>query len=295
MESLFTHQDGKFGHIHKTLGGIVLIHYIARFIEFAVYRNIAFVPADTMFLLVHLLLSWSSFIFHLPSIRSVHAPMIWPEFRAHSALFATRSLAAMFVALAGASTPTTRLVNVMATIALADLATKYYKVVATTMRDMPFPDWVTQKTRDRVNLYYSVSQVLATSILLCSPSMERAFFVLFPIQIAAFLMTLVRKRIIGPMTWHVLYAGSLGMNYLHSELARDALPVWFYLGSLLFCVLRFKYRWNKYLLWGVIGVMQIAFQNGIVQSTPLLSAATWIFTRSFSANAPTAPACLTCS
>jgi hypothetical protein len=119
--------------------------------------------------------------------------MIWPEFRAHSVLFATRSLISMILTLKEVSTPLTRLVNVMATIALADLATKVYKVTATTMRDMPFPDWVSQTARDRINFYYSFSQVLATAGLLFSPSMERALFVLFPIQIAAFLMTLVRK------------------------------------------------------------------------------------------------------
>jgi hypothetical protein len=158
----------------------------------------------------------------------------------------------------------TRFLNVIATIALADIATLYYKVAGTTMRDMPFPDWVTKTTRDRVNVYYSVSQVLATSTLLFTPSMERALCVLFPIQIAAFLMTLVRKGIISPLSWHVLYSASLGLNYLHAVLAYDMMPLLFYVSSLVFCVLRFRYRWNKYLLWGLIGSVAYLAQYPIV-------------------------------
>jgi len=290
MESLITYQDGKFGHLHKTFGIVALAHFVHQFVTFFQTRAMAFDERTWMYVAFHLMLSWSSFIFHLPVVRSEKAPMIWPEFRAHSILFATRSIVAMWLTMNGVSTPWTRHTNVMATMALADLATKYYKVTVTTMRDMPFPDWVTQKTRDRVNLYYSVSQVLATAGLLFSPSMERALFVLFPIQIAAFLMTLVRKGMLSPLGWHVLYAAALGLNYLHGALARDNLPVVFYIGSLLFCVLRFRYRWNKYLLWGLIGLAQ----NGILQNM-LWSVSPWISTLSSFANALTARASSTSS
>jgi len=294
MESLVTYQDGKFGHLHKTLGLVSLVHFTLQFGNFFNLGAMQFDNRTWMFLVFHLLLSWSSTIFHLPAIRSVHAPMIWPEFRAHSILFATRSIAAMWMSLEGVSTPLTRFVNVLMTMALADLATIYYKVTVTTMRDMPFPDWVSQTTRDRINLYYSVSQVLATGILLFTPSMERALFILFPIQIAAFLMTLVRKQIISPLSWHVLYAGSLGLNYLHSLLALDNLPVGFYLGCLLFCVMRFRYRWNKYFLWTLIGFTQFVVQNGFAHSM-LMQGAGWTFTLSSFALGQTVPPCLTCS
>jgi len=294
MESLITYQDGKFGHLHKTLGLVSVVHFALQFARFFKFGTMYFDDRTWLFMVFHLLLSWSSIIFHLPAIRSVHAPMIWPEFRAHSILFATRSIAAMWMSLEGVSTPLTRFVNVLMTMALADLATIYYKVTVTTMRDMPFPDWVSQTTRDRINLYYSVSQVLATGILLFTPSMERALFILFPIQIAAFLMTLVRKQIISPLSWHVLYAGSLGLNYLHSLLALDNLPVGFYLGCLLFCVMRFRYRWNKYFLWTLSGVVQVMVQNGFAHSM-LMQGAGWTFTLSSFALGQTVPPCLTCS
>jgi len=276
MESLITHHDGKYGHAHKTLGIISLTHFIARFGEFALYRVMTFDRTAWIFIAVHALLSWSSLIFYLTSFRSAAAPMIWPEFRAHSILFASRSLTAMTLTLSGFSTPLTRYVNVIGTIALADLVTKYYQATNTTMRDMPFPDWVSKQARDRLNLYYSISQVLATAGLLVSPSMERAFFILFPIQIAAFLMTLVRKRMLSPLGWHVLYAVSLGLNYIHGALARDSLPTLFYIASLVFCVLRFRYRVNKYMLWGLIGLAQ----NERLQSTIMSIAQTWIYTLS---------------
>jgi hypothetical protein len=139
-----------------------------------------------------------------------------------------------------------------------------------------------------------VSQVLATGILLFTPSMERALFILFPIQIAAFLMTLVRKQIISPLSWHVLYAGALGLNYLHGGLARDSLPFMFYVCSLAFCVLRFRYRWNKYFLWTLIGVVQVMVQNGFAHSM-LMQGAGWTFTLSSFALGRTVPAYLTSS
>jgi hypothetical protein len=124
--------------------------------------------------------------------------------------------------------------------------------------------------------------------------MERAMFILFPIQIAAFLMTLVRKQIISPLSWHVLYAGALGLNYIHGGLARDSLPFMFYVCSLAFCVLRFRYRWNKYFLWTLIGLVQGMVQNEFVQSM-LKQGAGWIFTLSSYALGQTVPPCLTCS
>lgn len=284
MEPLITHHDGKYGHIHKTLGILSLGHFIHRFGEFAIYRAMTFNQTAWIFIAIHALLSWSSLIFYLTSFRSASAPMIWPEFRAHSILFASRSLAAMSLTLSGLSTPLTRYANVIGTIVLADLATKHYQATNTTMRDMPFPDWVSQRSRNRLNLYYSISQVLATAGLLFSPSMERALFILFPIQIAAFLMTLVRKRMLSPLGWHVLYASALGLNYIHGALAQDSLPLVFYIASLIFCVLRFRFRVNKYLLWGLLGFAQ----NERVQDKIVSIVLPWISTLSFFKSALTA-------
>jgi hypothetical protein len=41
------------------------------------------------------------------------------------------------------------------------------------------------------------------------------------------------------------------MSTVHSRSYH--LPVAFYVSSLLFCILRFRYRLKKYVLWGLIG------------------------------------------
>lgn len=43
-------------------------------------------------LAIHVSLHASSFRFHLPAKRNPLKPMIWPEFRMHNAIFATRNL-----------------------------------------------------------------------------------------------------------------------------------------------------------------------------------------------------------
>jgi len=259
MESLFTHQDGKYGHFHKFVGFSALIHFIYRFVEYFATGTIIFDRKTAPLLIaVHALLSGSSLIFALPSKRSERAPMIWPEFRAHSILFAYRSLVAMALVIAGYSSPATRFATVMATLALADGSTYYYGMTKTTMRDMPFPDWISPRSVTAINYYYSVSQVFATCGILFSPSVDRAFFILFPIQIAAFLMTLVRKHIIGPYEWHLFYALSLGLNYVHGGFASEPLPILFYIATAYFCLFRFVFRANKYVLWTSIGCAYLA-------------------------------------
>jgi hypothetical protein len=264
MEALFTQHEARYGHIHKTLGLLALIHYIYRFYNFLAYGTMGFGTSSSwLYILSHAALSGTSLIFYIPSARSITSPMIWPEFRAHSIIFAYRSLVAMSLTELTISDPITRFVTVLGTLLLADGATKYFKMEGvTTMRDMPFPDWVSQTARTQLNYYYSVSQVLATMSILFSPSMERAFIILFPIQIAAFLMTLVRKKIITPLQWHILYAFSLFMNYLYALLLlnithTEIVPVLFYISSVFFCFLRFGFRVNKYILWIGIGAIYI--------------------------------------
>ena len=262
MEALFTHHEARYGHIHKTLGFLSLAHYIYRFYNFLAYGTMGFgVSPAWLYIAIHAALSGTSLIFYIPSARSITSPMIWPEFRAHSILFAYRSLVAMSLTELAISDPLTRSATVIGTILLADAATRHFKMEGvTTMRDMPFPDWVSQAARTQINYYYSISQVFATMTLLFSPSMERAFMILFPIQIAAFLMTLVRKKIITPLHWHVYYAASLFLNYVHGSLIRtETLPTLFYILTVLFCALRFGFRVNKYILW--IGIAALYTVN----------------------------------
>ena len=254
METLFTPQDT--GNIHKTLGAAALGHYVWRFGSFVANGSMGFESGASpiMWIALHALLSGTSLIFIIPTVRSTKSPMIWPEFRLHSILFAFRSLTAMTLLCAGLSTPATRLATVMGTLALADLTTRHYSESKTTMRDMPFPDWMSSQARSAVNMYYSVSQVFATLVVLLQPDLSRLFLVLFPIQLAAFLMTLVRKGMLTPAGWHALYALSLGLNYVYGAYTSDSISSLMYPAAAFFCVSRFGFHVNKYVLGGAIGM-----------------------------------------
>lgn len=255
---LFSKED--FFNFHKIIGFLSLFHYIYRFYLFIKYESMLFDDSvwTLLAILLHTILSVSSLIFKIPERRIQSGPMIYPEFRLHSIIFALRSLVTMTVMFIARKYNwpellMTRGLIVLGTMYLADKVTAMFKDQGTTMRAMPFPDYVTQTQRDYLNYYYSVSQIFATGQILFAVNMESVFLVLFPIQIAAFLMTCVRKSIISAAAWHYYYALSLGMNYIvcplvasyHSVCGTLFFPVTF---SIMF--LRFNVRWlDKYTLW----------------------------------------------
>lgn len=108
--------------------------------------------------------------------------------------------------------------------------------------------------------YYAICQLLALNALLLSECdktgrcfLESAFIIMFPIQLSAFLMTLVRKGIISNIYWHVFYSISLMTPYLitinnmnivetnYTINIKKILPI-------MFIFLRLKFNVNKYLL-----------------------------------------------
>jgi hypothetical protein len=130
----------------------------------------------------------------------------------------------------------------------ADLITFYYAEPGdTTMRSMPYSESIDASFQRNITLFYSHQQINATIYMLING--ESAFSPLFSIQIAAFLMTLVRKNIIYPNTWHILYALSLIFNVfiLNTFYLSDA--IYLCIGSKLFGFLRFKNGLNKYISW----------------------------------------------
>ena len=141
----------------------------------------------------------------------------------------------------------------LGTLISADVVSYFYKAKDTTMRDMPFSESTPKAMIPYINLFYSVSQILATMNMIYQPTLDKVFLVLFPIQIAAFLMTCVRKGVLSADGWHILYAASLGLNYIRPSQFQDIYD-WIELVEYmaicaLFCVLRFRYRINKYALW----------------------------------------------
>lgn len=99
VTKLFTKEDGRFAHVHKIIGCTALAHYIYRYYLLVTTGSMKF---DNSFftlgcIFLHMLLSASSFIFRIPNRRMSTAPMIYPEFRLHSIIFAYRSLIIMLL------------------------------------------------------------------------------------------------------------------------------------------------------------------------------------------------------
>ena len=131
---MITKEDGHFFHIHKIIGMLVLTHYIYRFYMVLTTGSMQF--DSSLFtpycILLHMLLSGSSFIFRISEKRIQSAPMIYPEFRLHSIIFAYRSLIVMLLMWASVYFEVPFLLYlrgpvVLVTMVLADVVTNAYK------------------------------------------------------------------------------------------------------------------------------------------------------------------------
>jgi hypothetical protein len=161
----------------------------------------------------HSALSLTSLVYHIPKTRNKTAPMIYPEYRLHSIIFALRSVVCYFLIYWRFSI-IYNFVACYATMLLADIVTAMYQdndiVNKTTMRDMPFDKRITITDQNEIIRMQSSQQIGAT--ILMFGNLDSCFSPIFTIQIAAFLMTLVRKSIIDSNMWHFGYNVSLWMN-----------------------------------------------------------------------------------
>ncbi|KAL3817672.1 hypothetical protein ACHAXA_002821 [Cyclostephanos tholiformis] len=232
MAHLITSHDPY--HIHKILGLLVLINYIYRYYlvfttgsAFPNQRSISFFAICSVVL--HGLLSWSSLLLPLPKTRNFNSPMIWPEFRLHSILFATRHMLCTVVSLANLwpnddndhgdilkmiKDGVARAIIIMGTVHIASLITTHYgDFDKRTTNSMPYPPQITHSQQSIIKKWYSLSQFGATiSCLMNDASIN--FAPLLAIQMAPLLMTLVRKGKISTWTYHRVYSLSLFLGYL---------------------------------------------------------------------------------
>ena len=220
MNSLFSSHD--ILNVHKILGFGCLAHYGYRFYNKFVYGSMLFESSNSILTyispMIHLTLSLSSFIFTIPTHRFNSKAIIWRELQLHNIIFTSRSVCMMYHAMffkdINALYFCSRLGIVIFHHYLADMATaKYQKDNKTTTRDIPYDTkntWIPYVNKK----FYAISQLLATSAILLSDNCDNGFFIMFPIQLSTFLMTLVRKNIISNNIWHILYAMSLSVPYL---------------------------------------------------------------------------------
>lgn len=157
------------------------------------------------------------------------------------------------------------------TMMAADYITNMYIDVNnanTTMRSMPFDEAITEIQQKKITMFYTLQQISATLFML--NNIESTFGPLFAIQIAAFLMTLVRKGIITPNTWHLVYSFSLIINIFILNTYNTTQFVYVFFGTQYIKILRLKLRLNKYLCWGslfiiysCVNIPQLSYQSSI--------------------------------
>jgi len=236
MANLLTHHD-KF-HSHAIFGALALLHFLWRFIQ-TIRFGTSFPDHEprwfqTAGVLIHLLLPLLSFQLPLPEKRHTNKPMLWHEGRLHSLIFATRHIVATLCSLWNLwPNPNNRHVEkyssawflslaaeilvkeamVLATCQLAKLVSeKYGDTTRRTTNSMPYPDNVDESFQIVIKSSYASFQFVATSYcLLGDPTV--AFWPVFPIQGAAFLMTLVRKGLISPASYHRGYILQVIFNH----------------------------------------------------------------------------------
>jgi hypothetical protein len=237
MAHLITNHDPY--HVHKSLGLLVLLHYAYRY-YLVVAHGTAFPSSegsgssspllllDVIAILLHGALSWSSLLLPLPGRRNFGRPMIWPEFRYHSILFATRHVSCTVLGLCGmwpSNSEDGMMLSSCLVRGLIVLGTSHAALMITsrhgdrdrrTTNSMPYPAYVTPGgvQQSVIKAAYATAQFGATVSCVLYDDPTLCFAPLLGIQMAPLLMTLVRKNKIGCGTYHACYASCLFLGYV---------------------------------------------------------------------------------
>lgn len=262
-------------YIHKFLGLISLLNFTYRYYLLFVYGSMFIhTQFDLGMIAIHGCLSLSSLIFRIPQKRHANLPMIYPEFRLHSIAFGLRSVICCYVDFYGGTYKFYYKIGVcFGTMIVADLITKQYAEPGdTTMRAMPYAENTSKEDVNNITKFHSNQQVTATIFMICN--MESAFSPLFAIQFAAFLMTMVRKSIIRPNNWHLLYSLSLMINVFVCYTFDLSQLVNVFIGINCFRLLRMKFRMNKYLGWtitfGIFSMLDLRCINSYMYAQTII-------------------------
>jgi hypothetical protein len=293
-QKLLTKEDP--WNIHKCLGIFVLVHFMIRYYRmiftndptggFGSYRSNSSISSNTitpnwipiLCLLPHGLLSVSSLLFHtVPRDRVIGQPMIWQEYRIHNIGFGIRSVISTLLctlSIRYRNHPQHKLIRHIAVIGSclscfmaligADIATHYLRSndAESTTATTPYWDGCTINTQKRFKLFYAYCQFMATLACLLVTNPAFPFCVLFAIQVASLLMTLVRKGLLSTQGYHMGYTATLIAPYFVSlrsviYMKSPELLFVFVLGSILFHIRRQGI--NKYIIWVPVIVSRIMY------------------------------------
>jgi len=238
-------------HLHKGLGIVCFLHFVYRYARLGSTGSMELQnPVGIAAILLHGVLSVSSLIFHIPKDRNPVAPMIYPEFRLHSIVFALRSVACCLT-YAMELPDEVRIALCFLTMVAADVVTARHRneTSGRTISNMPFDPSL--RGTEAITHMYSRLQIGATLFML--GGMDGAFSPLLSIQLAAFFMTLVRKGILTSTGWHVGYTATLWINVLLYLRAFSTPFLVIQLGLYnLYTMGLFPLRTNKYFNWAFL-------------------------------------------
>jgi hypothetical protein len=205
--------------------------------------------------------------------------MIWQEYRVHNICFGLRSVITGFLpwfTIYMGNTPTSRRFAVTACCAtalaaqlVADEGTRRLRADTkeSTTATMPYWEGCSVKTQKRFKTFYAYCQFLATLSCIAVANPAWSLAVLFAIQMASLLMTLVRKGLLSAKGLHIGYTITLALPYF--VVVRDMtisksldFPVMAGIGWILFQLRRCGV--NKYALWLPVYAFRIAYGDRFI-------------------------------
>jgi hypothetical protein len=252
-------------HIHQILGLAALFSFTYRYstsLDNMGFHNNIWVDIATIVL--HLLLSLSSLIFHVLKKRIVATPLvIYEEYRLHAIIFTMRGTSVMLFSHAYTHLQQLCDENIIHFLLLsivllhhliADSITSNYGTHGVTAVRVKNTNH-NLRTSLVVRYLYSFYQFLAiASHLHLGPHlMELGFNTHIAIQSSAFMMTLRRKGIIRAKTHGVIYTFCLALSIYNMCLVYN--PTYFIGTVMIAFIMRCKYGLNKYYIWLAYGLL----------------------------------------
>jgi hypothetical protein len=249
MAYLFSKEDKN--RTHAIFGFSSLLNFIIQYYHIWNYGKMT----NYQYLLIpmHILLSLTSLKFHLPNKRNEKVVVISPTIRLHTIIFSCRGFICYLIHV---YIPSYNILLASTicyiTIYLSDITIDYYKLdykSEKTMRDIP-NHYFSKFRYKYLHWFYSGIQFAAT--VSCIKSAETAYATTFPIQLAAFLQTLIRKGKMNSKLWHPLYAISLTMAlYVNTQFYFDNIEEGFIFTSVGFIswIMRVHLNISKYIVW----------------------------------------------
>ena len=142
------------------------------------------------------------------------------------------------------------------TMVSVDLVTNHYRDQGTTMRAIPFPDYLTcVQLKNNLNTFYSVCQICAISQVLFSYHLEK-----FSPLYSPFRWHLFSWHVSGSPSWLLVPGTATTLSHYYRTTLLDHGPDTstpgglFFPSALLVCVLRLNLMrgFKKYIIWGMV-------------------------------------------